>query len=124
MKPLEKLFHEFGSSSYGVFEVQDGNQGILLKKSANAKSSVKAPVGNEPVETMENGSVVKATRVGFFRASIKVGEKIQKGQGIGTISAMNLAHEQKSSMEGVVSKILVEDGDGVAYGDVLLELEG
>jgi acetyl-CoA carboxylase biotin carboxyl carrier protein len=75
---------------------------------------------------------ILSTRVGHFylrdpkklvEAVLTVGSKIQDGDIIGFIESMNVRHEVKAEMGGVVSSTLVEDGEAVEYGQPLARFE-
>lgn len=66
---------------------------------------------------------VRAARVGFFKTAVQEGELLKSGQIFGYIGAVNINHEQKIVHEGRVRAVLVADGEGVAYGDPILEME-
>ena len=57
------------------------------------------------------------------RTDIKVGDRINKGQILGYIEAMNIFKEVMSDFEGVVSDILVRDGSAIEYGQKLFVVE-
>ncbi len=66
----------------------------------------------------------------FFRASspdaepfVEVGSRVQKGQVLCIIEAMKLMNEIESEVDGVVVRILVENGQPVEYGEPLFLIE-
>lgn len=69
------------------------------------------------------GTVIKAPIVGTYYASpapgkppfVTVGQKVRKGDVIMIIETMKLMNEIQSDVDGVVSKILVKDGQAVEY---------
>ena len=54
---------------------------------------------------------------------IEVGKKIKKGDTIMIVEAMKTMNHVPSTQEGVVSKILVKDGDPVEFGQPLISLK-
>ena len=54
---------------------------------------------------------------------VEVGKKIKKGDTIMIVEAMKTMNHVPSTLEGVVKKISVEDGQPVEYGQVLIVLE-
>ena len=54
---------------------------------------------------------------------IEVGDKIKKGQTIMIVEAMKTMNHVPSTGDGVVKKILVEDGQPVEFGQNLIILE-
>jgi acetyl-CoA carboxylase biotin carboxyl carrier protein len=73
------------------------------------------------------GHIVKSPMVGtFYRASspgaepfVKVGDTVTEGQTICIVEAMKLMNEIESDKAGVVKEVLVENGQGVEYGQPL-----
>ena len=79
----------------------------------------------------ESGFVVKAPMVGtFYRASspgaspfIEVGQSVKEGDTLCIIEAMKILNEIESEKSGTVTKILVENGQPVEYGQALFVIE-
>ena len=71
--------------------------------------------------------VIKSPLVGTFYAApaenaepfIKVGDQVQEGKVLGIVEAMKLMNEIESEFNGVIDKILVENGETVEYGQPL-----
>lgn len=82
-------------------------------------------------EEKVSGNVVKAPIVGTFYASpapdkpsfVKVGDSVKKGDVIMIIESMKLMNEIQSDFDGVVTKILVEDGEAVEYDQPVMIIE-
>lgn len=73
---------------------------------------------------------VRSSLVGFYRAVAKRGAKpieagatVKEGQIIGAVEALNVLNEIESPATGRVRKILVDDGEPVEYGQVLMLVE-
>jgi acetyl-CoA carboxylase biotin carboxyl carrier protein len=85
-------------------------------------------VVEEPVET---GHVVKSPMVGtFYRSSspgaksfAEVGDVVKSGQAVCIIEAMKIMNEIEADQDGTITKILVENGQPVEYGQPLFVLE-
>ena len=56
-------------------------------------------------------------------AFVEIGAAVEAGQTLCIIEAMKMMHEVKAETAGVVTDILVDDGDIVEYGQALLKLE-
>ena len=54
---------------------------------------------------------------------IKVGDKIKKGQTVMIVEAMKTMNHVPSSADGIVKKIMVNDGQPVEFGQTLIILE-
>ena len=89
--------------------------------------AVAAPTAAAPVEEAEQGHVVKSPMVGtFYRSSapgapafVEVGQSIKQGDTLCIIEAMKLLNEIDAEVSGVVTKILVENGQPVEFGQPL-----
>lgn len=75
-------------------------------------------------ENLKEGNMVKSPLVGTFYAApaedaepfVKVGDHVKKGQTLAIVEAMKLMNEIESDYDGVVTAILVQNGDTVEYG--------
>ncbi|MFC5480201.1 acetyl-CoA carboxylase biotin carboxyl carrier protein [Massilia sp. Mn16-1_5] len=80
-----------------------------------------------PAVAAETGHVVKSPMVGtFYRSSapgapafVEVGANIKEGDTLCIIEAMKLLNEIDADVSGVVTKILVENGQPVEFGQPL-----
>ena len=78
-----------------------------------SKSVVKSPIVGTAYLASEPGA----------KPFVSVGKKIKKGETIMIVEAMKTMNHIPSSMDGVVKKILVEDGQPVEYDQILIVLE-
>jgi acetyl-CoA carboxylase biotin carboxyl carrier protein len=86
-----------------------------------------APTPAAPAPAVVEGTPVKSPMVGtFYRtpspgapAFVEVGQTVTVGQTLCIIEAMKLMNEIESDVAGVVTKILVESGQPVEYGEPL-----
>jgi acetyl-CoA carboxylase biotin carboxyl carrier protein len=94
---------------------------------APAAAAVPAVVA-EPVET---GHTVKSPMVGtFYRASspgskpmAEVGQAVKEGESICIIEAMKIMNEIEADKSGTISRVLVDDGRAVEFGQPLFIIE-
>lgn len=78
-----------------------------------------------------SGHQVKSPMVGtFYRASspgakafVEVGDTIKQGDTVCIVEAMKILNEIEADKSGVVTKILVQDGQAVEYGQPLVVIE-
>ncbi|MBU6468021.1 MAG: acetyl-CoA carboxylase biotin carboxyl carrier protein [Betaproteobacteria bacterium] len=99
------------------------NQGMM----AGQQNNVTATPAAEPVNTDDDGHVVKSPMVGTFYRSpspgsppfIEVGQNVTEGQTLCIIEAMKLLNEIESDVAGTVKRILVENGQPIEYGQPL-----
>jgi acetyl-CoA carboxylase biotin carboxyl carrier protein len=93
-----------------------------------------AAVAAAPVAAAEPepvGHTVKSPMVGtFYRASspgakpmAEVGQAVKEGDSICIIEAMKIMNEIEADKSGTVTKVLVEDGQAVEFGQPLFVIE-
>ena len=98
-----------------------------------AETAVAATTTAEAVETKADANVKTITSplVGTFYTApspddapfISVGDTVKKGQVIGIVEAMKLMNEIESEHDGVITEIMVNNGDMVEYGQVLVKVK-
>jgi acetyl-CoA carboxylase biotin carboxyl carrier protein len=100
-----------------------------VASAAAAPVAAVAPVAAEVPE--ETGHVVKSPMVGtFYRSSspgaksfAEVGDVVKSGQPVCIIEAMKIMNEIEADQDGTITKILVENGQPVEYGQPLFIIE-
>jgi 3-methylcrotonyl-CoA carboxylase alpha subunit len=74
-------------------------------------------------ETLEEGGRLTAPMPGkVVSFSVKVGDKVTKGQALAVMDAMKMEHTIASPADGVVQELLYQPGDQVVEGAELLKL--
>ena len=95
---------------------------------APANAPAEAPAAaQETGDDMPAGNVVKSPLVGTFYAApaedaepfVKVGDSVKEGQVLAIVEAMKLMNEIESDFTGTVKEMLVENGQGVEFGQPL-----
>ena len=101
-----------------------------LKKSLkNNETTIVDDQDKEDIEVPK--SVIKSPIVGTAylapqpgaKPFVSVGKKIKKGDTILIVEAMKTMNHVPSTLDGVVKKICVEDGQPVEYGQTIIVLE-
>lgn len=96
------------------------------------KEEIKTPVETQiKEETKKKYHVIKSPLVGTFYRSpspgappfVEEGDMVSKGQVLCIIEALKVMNEIESDVDGKVSKILVENGQPVEYGQELFYIE-
>ena len=141
MKIDKKLIKELVGclSEFNITEIeyQDGDKKIKVSKAKalsdkGVTSAVVSP--NKSVLSDKNdqkGTRVKSPIIGTAYLApepgaknfIKIGDKIKKGQTVMIVEAMKTMNHVPSSADGVVKKIMVNDGQPVEFGQTLIILE-
>ena len=87
-------------------------------------------ISGTSAEEIPVGNVVESPLVGTFYAApaedaesfVKVGDRVEKGQPLGIVEAMKLMNEIESDYSGTVAEILVNNQEGVEYGQPLFRI--
>ena len=147
LRKLKTLIDLVAESDIAELEVTEGESKVrIVKSSANPQNQMvmmqpqqmhqqysapmpsSAPVeAAAPVAAVETGHVVKSPMVGtFYRSSapgaaafVEVGSTIKEGETLCIIEAMKLLNEIDADVSGTVTKILVENGQPVEFGQPL-----
>lgn len=148
LRKLKTLIDLVAESDIAELEVTEGESKVrIVKSSANPQNQMvmmqpqqmhqqysapmhaSAPLeaAAAPVAVVETGHVVKSPMVGtFYRSSapgaaafVEVGSTIKEGETLCIIEAMKLLNEIDSDFSGTVTKILVENGQPVEFGQPL-----
>ena len=98
---------------------------------ALAASPAAAAAAAPAAEPEPTGHMVKSPMVGtFYRASspgakslANIGDPIKAGESICIIEAMKIMNEIESDFSGTVTKVLVENGQAVEFGQPLFIVE-
>jgi len=142
MKIDKKLIKELVDclSEFNITEIeyQDGSKKIKVSKATKAmsdKTLTKAVVSPNKSVLSNNddqkGIRVKSPIIGTAylapepgaKKFIKVGDKIKKGQTVMIVEAMKTMNHVPSSADGIVKKVMVNDGQPVEFGQTLIILE-
>ena len=123
-------------AGYGVpttMMMQPAGQMMMQAPQQQAAPAGEAPAAAPVVEAAAapTGHVVKSPMVGTFYRSASPGSKpfaevgaaIKEGDPICIVEAMKIMNEIEADMSGTVSKILVENGQAVEYGQPLFIVE-
>ena len=101
-----------------------------LKKSTkgiNIETNIQKPA----VEEIDDSKTVKSPIIGTAYLApepgakhfIEIGKKIKKGDTIMIVEAMKTMNHVPSTLDGVVKKISVKDGQSVEFGQTLIIIE-
>lgn len=144
LRKLKKLIDLVQESGIAELEITEGEEKVRINRGgvvstqnvvmaapqtllAPAPASVGAPNEAASAEAVSGGHSVTSPMVGtFYRAPspgaasfVEVGQKVSAGDTLCIIEAMKLMNEIEADASGVISKILVESGQPVEYGEAL-----
>jgi len=146
LRKLKTLIDLVAESDIAELEVTEGESKVRIVKSSAlpqnqvmmmqpqgmqhyqpAPAPAAAPVASVPAVVEPTGYVVKSPMVGtFYRSSapgspafVEVGSTVKEGDTLCIIEAMKLLNEIDTDKAGVVTQILVENGQPVEFGQPL-----
>ena len=128
IKELKDYLEEFDLSE---IDYQDGDRKIKVARNKIADSSLTAHKPSLTSVKEESGTKITSPIIGTAYLSpepgakkfIEVGSQIKKGQTVIIVEAMKTMNHVPSTADGVVKKILVQDGQAVEFGQTLLILK-
>jgi acetyl-CoA carboxylase biotin carboxyl carrier protein len=104
---------------------------VVVAAPVVAAPAVPAAAPAQAAAPVETGHVVKSPMVGtFYRASapgakplVEVGQEVKPGQPLCIIEAMKIMNEIESDHGGTVTRILVDNGQAVEFGQPMFVIE-
>lgn len=137
LKKIKEYIKFMEDNNLCELEVEENGKKIRLKRNVPGQPAVTlTPVSasgasEKKEEKKESGIEIKAPMVGtFYRAPspgakpfVEIGDVIKSGDVVCIIEAMKLMNEIKAEVGGKVSKILVENGEPIEFGQPLLIIE-
>lgn len=143
-KEMAELIRMMKRQGVAEFTLETGGEGSKLKvrfegagytPGGVAYAPVASPTSSAPVAivaapAVTDGRVIKAPIVGTFyrspspdsKAYVEVGDQVRKGQVVCIVEAMKLMNQIESDVDGVVTHILIENGQPVQFGQELFRL--
>lgn len=135
IKEWERLIKVFEESCLYKMEFESEEAKIKLEKYAQNISNYEVPIveTKRPIEEIQEEvkkETIKSPLVGtFYRASgekekpfVKEGDYVNENDVICIIEAMKVMNEIKAGKSGVISKILVGNGEIVQFDQDLMEI--
>ena len=141
MKIDKKIIKELTDylNEFNLTEIEYTNKDTKIKvskstqSSSNQSVSIREPAitSNEKKITAESGTEVKSPIIGTAYHSpepgakkfAEIGKKIKKGETIMIVEAMKTMNHVPSTVDGIIKKICVEDGQPVEYGQTIIIVE-
>jgi acetyl-CoA carboxylase biotin carboxyl carrier protein len=145
LRKLKKLIDLVEESGIAELELTEDGEKVRISRNFNSNNMpmqqqyaamqfAAGPQGQAPqvavtveAPVVEEGHAVKSPMVGTFyrsaspdsKAFVEVGDTVAVGDTLCIIEAMKLLNEIESDKAGVVTKILVDNGLAVEYGEPL-----
>ena len=136
-KLIKELVDHLKDFNLTELEYQDGQTKIKVSKASKGIESFKTGAVVSPNKSVlknsedSEGIRIKSPIIGTAylapepgaKKFIKIGDKIKKGQTVMIVEAMKTMNHVPSTSDGVVKKILVNDGQPVEFGQPLIILK-
>ena len=96
-----------------------------------AADAAAAPAAEAAAAAEDDGHIVKSPMVGTFyrsanpggKALVEVGQSVKTGEALCIIEAMKIMNEIEADESGSITKILVENGQAVEFGQPLFVID-
>jgi acetyl-CoA carboxylase biotin carboxyl carrier protein len=152
LRKLKTLIDLVEASDISELELTEGEEKVKISRQNNKAQSLapvnyvqqpiqptvnqqpqaqtEEPLGKVDTTTIDNKDAITSPMVGtFYRAAspdsapfIDIGSTVKKGETLCIIEAMKILNEIESDKEGTISKILIENGQPVEFGQPLFEI--
>lgn len=145
IRKVKKLIELLEESGVAEIEIHEGEESVRISRNITtvqaAQTFVQAAPSAGPAVSTEKtfsgvqaneesevvGNIVTAPMVGIFYEAlapgkpsfVELGKSVQKGDVLCIIETMKIMNQVESEFNGVISKIMVENGDPVEYGQPL-----
>jgi len=136
-KLIKELVDHLQEFNLTELEYQEGQTKIKVSKTSRGIDQIKSGAVVSPNKAVLNesdesdGIRVKSPIIGTAylapepggKKFVEIGDKIKKGQTVMIVEAMKTMNHVPSTNDGVVKKILVNDGQPVEFGQPLIVLK-
>tara|TARA_B100000579_G_scaffold256442_1_gene211088 strand:- start:37 stop:411 length:375 start_codon:yes stop_codon:yes gene_type:complete len=112
VKKLIDLLEDLKKSVKDGGEVFDSKDHVIEEEIDDAKT-IKSPIIGTAYLAPEPGA----------KPFVELGKKIKKGDTIMIVEAMKTMNHVPATLDGIIKKVSVEDGQPVEFGQVLVVLE-
>jgi acetyl-CoA carboxylase biotin carboxyl carrier protein len=147
IRKIKKLIDIVEESSIAEIEIREGEESVRISRyssvaEATAVATPMMPLAvsqdaaartKEPPQTPEvsKGHEVRSPMVGTFYRSpspgakpfVEIGQRVEVGDTLCIIEAMKILNQIEADIAGVITKILVENGQPVEYNQPLFVIE-
>ena len=149
IRKVKKLIELLQESGISEIEVHEGEESVRITSHhmTNAQQAViqapvaipqanvdSAPMQNAPetpLPAVDEGHIIKSPMVGIFYSSaspdvpafVEIGQTIEKGEVLCIIEAMKIMNQIEADTNGVLSKVYVENGEPIEYGQPLFAIK-
>ena len=129
-KIIEELVDYLKEFNLSEIEYSEGTTKVKVSRSINNPGSVFSETEKKKSIAKNTDKNITSPIVGTAylapepgtKKFVEVGQKIKKGQTVMIVEAMKTMNHIPSTQDGVVSKILVKDGEPVEFGQPLISV--
>ena len=130
-KIIEELTGYLKEFNLSEIEYGEGTTKVKVSRSVNNSDFVSTEVKKKRSFINDSSTQVNSPTVGtaYLAAEpggkkfVEIGQKVKKGQTIMIIEAMKTMNHVPSTQDGVVSEVLVKDGEPVEFGQQLISVK-
>ena len=130
-KIIEELVGYLKEYNLSEIEYAEGTMKVKVSRAINNSSIISSEINKKKTIVENNGTNVTSPIVGTAylapepgaKKFVEVGQKIKKGQTIMIVEAMKTMNHVPSPKEGTVTKICIEDGQPVEFGQLLILID-
>ena len=130
-KIIEELTGYLKEFNLSEIEYAEGSTKVKVSRSINVSTAVPSEVKKKQIIIESDGTNITSPIVGtaYLAAEpggkkfVEIGQKIKKGQTVMIVEAMKTMNHVPSTHDGIVSKVLIKDGEPVEFGQPLVSLK-
>ena len=144
IRKVKKLIQLLEESGLSEIEITEGEDTVRITRKVSKDSIKTEVVTSQPqqetpdnsqtkaIKQLDNGDLHKITApmIGtFYHASeqnteafVKVSDRVSEGDTLCIIEAMKMMNQIESDVNGIIERILVQNGDPVEYDQVLFQI--
>ena len=149
IRKVKKLIELIQESGISEIEVHEGEESVRITShhmTSTPQTVVQTPQANvqenvdpalmqnapeTPLPAVDEGHIIKSPMVGIFYSSsspdtpgfVEIGQTVEKGDILCIIEAMKIMNQIEADVTGVVSKVYVENGEPIEYGQPLFVIK-
>ena len=130
-KIIEELVGYLKEFNLSEIEYSEGTTKVKVSRSINSSGVISAETEKKKSIIKDAGMHITSPIVGTVylapepgaKKFVEIGQKIKKGQTILIVEAMKTMNHVPSTQDGVVSEVLIKDGEPVEFGQPLISIK-
>ena len=124
---LPALIARLRASRLGELEVRSDGWRVRLRRDLDASRARTAGAAAEAAGSPAGvtAGVARSPAVGYFDPgpAVTLGGPVQSGDLLGSIDVLGIVQDVNAPCDGIISAVLVDDGQAVEYGQALIEID-